>query len=341
MGEGLLPVKPPTMNSPTWPWNDSGKLRFDRFMDLALHHPGRGYYARRIRGVGQSGDFTTTPMLTPALGKAVAVWAEEALRSAGCRHLIELGPGEGKLARAVLHELTWWRRLRTTVHLVETSVPLRTKQQSVLGHRVLWHDSLAAALEACGGRACIYSNEFADAFPVRRFRRESDGWSELYLTPAEQWEPSDGLPDSSVFELAFPPGQIVEVAEAYRAWLGEWLPSWRAGRMLTIDYGSEVGGLYHRRPRGSLRAYFMQQRLEGPAAYENPGRQDLTADVNFTDLQRWSAPWLETVGLRTQRDFLLPHADPAQPSDAHAVETDGAGSAFLVLDQRCLAQRAD
>ena len=343
MGEGLHPVKPPTMNSPLWPWNesDSGKLRFDRFMDLALHHPERGYYARRIRGVGRSGDFTTTPMLSPALGKAVAAWAGQALQSTGCSHLIELGPGEGHLAQAVLDGLTWWRRLRTTLHLVETSAPLRAKQQALLGRRAHWHDSLAAALEASGGRACIYSNEFVDAFPVRRFRREPDGWSELHLAPAEQWKPVGELPDSSVFRHPFPPGQIVEVADAYRIWLHGWLRSWQAGRMLTLDYGAEAGELYHRRPRGSLRAYFMQQRIEGPTVYENPGRQDLTADVNFTDLQLWGAPWLETTGLCTQRDFLLPHLDPGRPSDAHVVAPDGAGSAFLVLDQRRLAQRPD
>ncbi len=331
------------MNSPLWPWSDSdhGKLRFDRFMDRALHHPERGYYARRIRSVGRSGDFTTTPMLTPALGKAVAAWAEQALQATGCHNLIELGPGEGHLARAVLERLTWWRRMRTTLHLVETSNPLRAKQQAVLGKRALWHESLAAALDACDGRACIFSNEFADAFPVRRFRRESGGWSELHLTPGEQWEPADELPHSTVFRFPLPVGQIVEVADAYHAWLDGWLPSWKAGRMLTLDYGAEVGELYHRRPRGSLRAYFMQQRLEGMAVYENPGRQDLTADVNFTDLQVWSAPWLDTVGLHTQRDFLLPHVDPTRPSDTHAVDPDGAGSAFLVLDQRRLAQRAD
>ena len=107
--------------------------------------------------------------------------------------------------------------------------------------------------------------------------------------------------------------------------------------MLTIDYGAAAPELYHRRPRGSVRAYFMQQRLEGPAVYENPGRQDLTADVNFSDLQRWAQPWVETVRQANQEDFLSPHADPA---DARALHPDGAGGAFLVLDQRCLAGAA-
>src|SRR5688572_24806923 len=180
-----------------WPWQAHGPLRFDRFMDLALHDPERGYYARRIRGVGKGGDFTTTPMLTPVLGKAVSAWAKAALKESGCRDLIELGPGEGALAEAVMNAFPWWSKPR--LHLVERSVPLREKQAARLGKRVTWHETIESALDACGGKACLYSNEFADAFPVRRFRREESSWSELFLEPEQSWRPCDDLPESSVF----------------------------------------------------------------------------------------------------------------------------------------------
>src|SRR5690606_20096595 len=84
----------------------------------------------------------------------------------------------------------------------------------------------------------------------------------------------------------------------------EWLPSWKSGRMLTIDYGATAETLYHRRPRGTVRAYLLQQRLEGPAIYENVGRQDLTADVNFTDLQNWARPWLSQQQIMSFGEFL-------------------------------------
>ena len=82
----------------------------------------------------------------------------------------------------------------------------------------------------------------------------------------------------------------------------------------------------------------MQQRLEGPEIYRNPGRQDLTADVNFSDLIRWPDAPMQTVRLCSQRDFLLPHADPANPADVHACDPDGAGAAFMVLDQELVRQ---
>ena len=51
-------------------------------------------------------------------------------------------------------------------------------------------------------------------------------------------------------------------------------------------------------------------------------------------LKRSDRPWAESVALTNQRAFLLPHTDPANPADAHAVDADGAGGSFLVLEQR-------
>ena len=85
--------------------------------------------------------------------------------------------------------------------------------------------------------------------------------------------------------------------------------------MLTIDYGGAAEDIYHRRPRGTIRAYLLQHRLEGPAVYENPGRQDLTADVNFTDLIEWSGDWAASGVLKSLGEFIAPFLDPANPAD--------------------------
>jgi SAM-dependent MidA family methyltransferase len=310
-------------------------------MEAALFDPERGYYTRSISAVGKGGDFTTTAMISPALGKAIAAWAPAALKETGCRDLIELGPGEGTLAKAVRAGIPWLQRLGMQMHLVERSAPLREKQAALLKGRVCWHASIGEALEASGGKACIYSNEFPDAFPVRRFRRTETGWSELYLAPgnpaAEIWISETELPESSSLDDACAIGQTVEVHESFRSWWQEWLPDWQAGRMLTIDYGAEAERLYYRRPKGSLRGYFMQQRVEGPAAYANPGRQDLTADVNFTDLALWAEPYARVRRLQSQRDFLLPWVSPENAADAYAINREGPGAAFQVIEHEAAA----
>ena len=316
-----------------------GQIRFDEFMRRALHDPEHGYYARRISGIGRRGDFTTAPMLSAATARAIAAWAARALKETGCRDLIEIGPGDGTLAAAVLDHLPRLTRWRTRLHLVETSAPLTALQQQRLGRRARWHATPAAALAACRGRAVIFSNELVDAFPVRRFQRTPDGWRELALAmdaPGKSREvllPPGPLPASSAFQPNYPIGQWVEVHDSYRAWLEQWLPAWQAGRLLTIDYGSTADLLYHRRPRGTLRAYLHHQRLEGPAVYDHPGRQDLTADVNFTDLMDWTRARTTATTLRPFHEFLAATADPADPTDQALLAAHGAGGAFLVLDQ--------
>jgi SAM-dependent MidA family methyltransferase len=312
-------------------------IPFEEFMRRALYDPQRGYYARRITGVGRGGDFTTAPMLSAAPAKAIAGWAAAALRESGCRDLIEIGPGEGKLAAAVMARLPWLVRSKTRLHLVETSAPLARLQQQGLGRRAVWHESPAAALAACAGKAVIFSNELVDAFPVRRFQQTPDGWRELAVsfdpdgTVRESLMPPAPLPESSGFSTHHPPGQRIEVHDAYHRWLADWLPQWRAGRLLTIDYGATAD---------TLRAYLLQQRLDGPAVYQNPGRQDLTADVNFTDLMRWGEPWTGPPHLQPLAAFLRHAIDPANPADRALTDEDGAGGAFLVLDQPCAREAA-
>lgn len=308
-------------------------ITFEEFMRRALHDPERGYYSRKITGVGRRGDFTTAPMLSDAPARAIAAWAAKAMRESGCRDLIEIGPGEGKLAASVLRHLPWHLRWRTRLHLVETSAPLAAIQRVELGNKARWHESPAAALKACGGRAVIFSNELVDAFPVRRFQKTAHGWQELAVRFAADGSVTESLlspaplPESSGF-YNDKDGQWIEVHESYRRWLEDWLPHWKAGRMLTIDYGATADRLYQRRPRGTIRGYLMQQRIEGPAIYQNIGRQDLTADVNFTDLTEWGGPWAREQRLMSLAEFMAGHEAGGALTDP-----DGAGGAFLVLDQ--------
>jgi SAM-dependent MidA family methyltransferase len=317
----------------------STPIPFERFMTQALHDPERGYYARRISGVGRRGDFTTAPMLSAAPARAIATWATMALKETGCRDLIEIGPGEGTLAAGVLRNLPWKARWKTRLHLVETSLPLAVRQRELLGPRASYHTQIQDALKACGGKAVIYSNELVDAFPVRRFQKTPEGWRELAVHFDEQKRATESLlppaplPDSAGFLAGHPLGQWIEVHDSYRRFLTDWLPSWKAGRLLTIDYGATAGDLYHRQPGGSIRGYLHQQRLEGPAIYQNPGHQDLTADVNFTDLMHWSQPWICEQRLTCFGEFL----QAAQTSDDPLLtDPRGASEAFLVLDQKRL-----
>jgi SAM-dependent MidA family methyltransferase len=316
-------------------------IRFEEFMHRALHDPDHGYYAKRIHGIGRRGDFTTAPVISSMPARAIARWAAKAMRESGCRDLIEIGPGNGALAAAVLKHLPWSLRWKTRLHLVETSAPLTRIQRETLGSKARWHRSPAEALAACHGRAVIFSNELVDAFAVRRFQNTADGWQELMVKipsgrdAIESLEKISALPSSSSFHQPHPIGQWIEVHESYQHWLAEWMPLWKAGRMLTIDYGNRAEKIYHRRPTGTLRGYHFQQLIEGTEIYRHPGHRDLTADVNFSDLIDCSNQWTDTSRLQTFADFLQSHAKPRDESDRFLIDENGAGSAFMALEQSC------
>lgn len=316
-----------------------GAIPAERAIREALYHPEHGYYARNIRTVGRRGDFATSASLGEALGSGIARWLwKNRIPHRGKWHVIEAGAGSGELARTVLRRLGPWRRLGLHYHIVETSPVLRAEQQRALTQfRVHWHDSMDAALAACDGRALVFSNELLDAFPCRVFERRDGRWLELAIRidgghVAECLLHCDP-PASSVLEIDATDGQRAEVNVAAAEWLASWAGAARDVRMLTIDYGDETPALYRRRPRGTLRAYFHHQRFEGVEVWHRFGRQDITADVNFTDLRAWTERlgW-RTLALETQAEFLAAHgAIHSGLHDAQLADHTGAGAAFKVL----------
>ena len=91
--------------------------------------------------------------------------------------------------------------------------------------------------------------------------------------------------------------------------------------------------LYCRRPDGTLRAYAHHQRLEGQEVYAGFGLRDLTADVNFSDLQQ--EPALSTTAFGPLTEFLSINGGFARKSHASQAlhSPGGAGEAFKYLVQ--------
>ncbi|GAB4173514.1 MAG: hypothetical protein Fur0032_13140 [Terrimicrobiaceae bacterium] len=310
-----------------------GRIRFDRWMDAALFDPVVGYYSASISRIGA--DFTTWPELDASLAVALAAWWRAASPSTG-RALVEVGAGNGQLAREVLRQCPWWRR--PSLRIVEKSPVLAARQRARLGRSARWADSVTEALD--GGNGAIYANELIDAFPCRIFRQPTRGiWEELWLEPvnqrlAETWLPAADLPDSSAFDTDLPSGSRVEVHESFHAWLKNLAPGIRRARWLFVDYGAESPEVYRRSPRGTFRAYQHHQRILPPEAYSAFGRRDLTADVNFTDIARTarSLGW-EVVRSCRLGDFLEQFAPGARTSSqGQLFAPGGAASAFHVME---------
>jgi SAM-dependent MidA family methyltransferase len=264
-------------------------------------------------------------------------------------HAVEVGGGDGSLAAAVLAALPLTARAGLVLHAVERSEPAVAALRARLGRRVRVEPSVAAALAAAGGRALVFSNELVDAFPVDLLERRGGTWREVRLVRhGSRLVESVGEPppwlDRAVFSVArlerAPEGARAEVHQAYRRWLRAWAPSLRRGAVLTIDYGDEHDALYGRGGGGTLRAYYANQRLDERAdLYTRLGLQDLTCDVNFTDLRLWG----DELGWRaaatwTQRELLARfgalRAETPGSTMEFVARPGGAGTAFRALWQQ-------
>ena len=77
------------------------------------------------------------------------------------------------------------------------------------------------------------------------------------------------------------------------------------GYLLTIDYGYLASRYYSpARSQGTLMCYYQHRHHDNP--YINIGRQDITAHVDFTALERWGEQCgLSKVGFTQQGLFLM------------------------------------
>lgn len=325
-----------------------GSIPFERFMREALYHPDFGYHTANISTVGRRGDFSTAATLSDALGKGIASWIEARASELGFDRevpVIELGAGDGSLAETVLKSVGWRRRRRLRFHIVEISTPLSGFQQRRLSRyrNVSWSETIEEALESCGGRALIFSNELVDAFPVVLAGWDGGSWQEARVAfdresgLREIFKPLDvSRLDSTTLEATWPTGQRVEIHDSYRRCIQGWARQLQTGAVLTIDYGGTPAEIYRRRLAGTLRGYFRQNTIHGNGIYQRFGRQDLTADVNFDDLRRWGEETgLGAVEEKSQAEWLGEWASSCSSVDA-MVDPEGAGGAFRVLEQRPL-----
>ena len=101
-------------------------------------------------------------------------------------------------------------------------------------------------------------------------------------------------------------GQRAEVCLAVDGWIAGVAAGLRRGLLLLIDYGYPATELYDpvRRRDGTLRAYLRHRVHDDP--YVHVGRQDLTAHVDVTAVERAAtAAGLDHLGTTTQAEYLV------------------------------------
>jgi SAM-dependent MidA family methyltransferase len=298
-----------------------GSLSFARFMELALYCPDCGYYEKEEDKIGRRGDFFTSVSVGSLFGELLAFQFAEWLDELKTRNpkpetrnqIVEAGAHNGQLAKDILH---WLRAHRPTIFdaieyvIVEPSAHRQRWQMETLaefGNRVQWVSDLKTLAD--GVRGIIFSNELLDAMPVHRlgWDAKEKKWFEWGVTIDANtfvWQRMEksrsGFP-SSILQLPFsllnvlPDGFTTEISPTAENWWLAAAQTLRQGKLLAIDYGLLTEEFFTpERSEGTLRSYFRHHLTSDLLA--NPGEQDLTAQVNFTAIQKVG----ETVGLKTE-----------------------------------------
>lgn len=306
----------------------AGPLRLDDWMAAC----NTAYYA----GDDPLGrDFTTAPEISQMFGEMIGGWIGDLWLRSGkpAFHLVELGPGHGTLLADALRLLA---RLpacvaRVQLHLVETSLALRSVQRSRLaGWPAHWHHDVASLPD--DAPLIIIANEFFDALPIRQRR----GGRELHVDHraglfGPLWLPAEG-PDAEWSEAA------LAITAALSARLAR-----QGGAALFIDYGHEAA-----QPAApdTLQAVHRGTRV---SPFLHPGEHDLTAHVDFAALARVAASqglhvhgpvaqgaFLGALGIAARADALRQGRSPEQAAAVTAallrlVAPQQMGAIFRVL----------
>lgn len=294
--------------------HSKGAITVAEYMELCLYHPEHGYYTTH-NPIGAEGDFITAPEVSQMFGEMIGVcfmdlWIR--MGKPGKVHLIEMGPGQGTLMADLLRILRPEMRSALDIHLVEISPALTQIQQQRLPGEVSWHKNLDEVLNACDrGPVFMVANELFDAFPIEQRVKTPQGWQERQIRVAEDGESLEFIPtpDPDQIIREFCP-QAREVTAKIAACLQK-----TQGVALFIDYGylgpaqgDTLQALRHHQFHPILLA---------------PGQADLTAHVDFSELEKAAkeagahvygpttqGAFLSEMGIGLRAEGLRKHAGP-------------------------------
>jgi SAM-dependent MidA family methyltransferase len=298
-----------------------GPLTFARFMELALYDPDGGYYRAETARPGREGDFLTAPEAHPIFGAALARAVADTcdrLDRPDPFVLREYGAGAGALAVAILEGA---RRERPDLSAVIRYQPVEVEPRRL--------DAIATRLAGAGLETVlappaaagqtpvvgmILANEVLDALPTHRVVVRDGVLLEVRVGSGDggfvdvETEPStpDLAARLAVEGVTLVEGQHAEVCLALDRWVADAAAGLERGVLLLIDYGYPAVELYDpvRRRDGTLRAYLRHRVHDDP--YVHVGRQDLTAHVDVSAVERVAAAaGLSHLGTTTQAEFLV------------------------------------
>jgi SAM-dependent MidA family methyltransferase len=301
------------------------QITFAEYMELVLYHPQQGYYATSAQRISERGDFLTSPHLAADFGEMLAIQLYQTWQILGTPsifNVVEMGAGTGLLASQILEysRITYPDFFQSIEYLIIEIAPAMqiAQQQQLKDLPVRWCNWTEIPDRSIVG--CFLSNELIDAFPVHQVVVKEEGLQEVYITcDRDNHQLSEKIDKISTEKLheywqlnqinllngKYPAGYRTEVNLAALTWQEQVFKKLQRGYIISIDYGYAADRYYNpMRSHGTLQCYYRHAYHNDP--YINIGKQDITAHVDFTALQKQGELLgLKTVGFIQQGLFLM------------------------------------
>jgi len=282
-----------------------GPMPFEAYMAACLYDDEFGFFATGPLRSVKSGDFLTSPEVSPWFGRMLGRFVARERQRIGASPFVvaEVAAGSGSLLEPMIAEPGGDAY---EYHAVEASPAARTALAGIVGPDNV-HDSLDGLPERFDG--IVMANELLDNLPVALAIRSGDGWVERWVGATDDrfgFVTAPCRPEVATWCDAYagtvPEGGMVEVQLAATAWVATALEHIDRGALVIVDYGGTAEELEPRRTQGTLRTY--RNHHLGPDPLAEPGRTDVTVDVNFTATIAAAERAGAAVELHRQDDFL-------------------------------------
>jgi len=285
------------------------ELSFRDFVEEALYRPETGYYVREENRIGPEGDYVTSPVISAvfsfALGRLVREFVSSV--SPASSTVVDVGCGDGSLLRSIAAEAGDLRE----VEFIGIDRSLRRAGALEEAAGIRFAESVDAI--PADRPVLVICNELYDALPFARLVRREEGLHELWVREAGGERDWIEKPAPHEYEEYFAKsgmdlavGQFADISLDWSALHEAICDRIFKGLIVVLDYGFVREKLFDRRIRmyGTAAAYSRQRVHRDLLA--DPGEQDLTAHVNFSDLiESGERRSMSTLLFCRQAEFLL------------------------------------
>ncbi len=282
------------------------KLNLSSYIEFCLFNNKNGYYQTK-KSIGK--DFITSPELNQIFGECISIFLVYVSNMVKCnkkKSIIELGPGNGTLARDIMSTL---RKLNAhnnwNYNLYEKSDRLKKVQKINLGEDCKDNSKWIKNLNTKQDRPHFFiCNEFFDALPIDQYKKENNEFKKkkIFLNSCNNLSSAFFKTKKKIqdYYKKINNEDIIEVSEKMENIIHRLFNviKKKQGMIILFDYGP-----FNKKNMDTLQGIYKGKKCD---ILFSPCSSDITHHIDFKYLKSLALRYnLNVLGPITQRNFLL------------------------------------